>query len=127
VAAGFILAETADADGCALGDAGDEFDCLATRGVGEEFALVAVEEFLALSCFFGIKLEDLGDEFGFGCECRKPDVEIAVDYPAIFGDSAEEMAGDADAKALFGRRGRADLEGGEVEFLAHSSMSCGAE
>lgn len=113
------MAEAADADRSAFGDFGDEFDGLATGGVGEKFAFVAIEELFTFFYLFGIKLEDLRNEFRFGCEGGQPDVEVAVGNPAVLGDTARRMTRNTDAQALLGRGGRADLESGEVEFLAH--------
>jgi len=121
VTARLVSAEAPDTDGGSLGNARDEFYGLTAGGVGEEFALVAVEEFLAFLCFFGMEFEDLGDEFGFWSKRGKPNIEVAVNDPAVLGHSAGRVAGDADAQALIGLGRGADLEGGEVQFRFHGA------
>jgi hypothetical protein len=111
MAAGLILAKAADADGSPLSDVSDEFDSLTAGGVRQEFALVAVKEFFAFFCFSRIKFEDLRDEFGFGSERGKPDIEVAVARPAVFWNSPRGVARHSDAETLLWSNGCTDLKG----------------
>lgn len=122
MAASFILTEAANADGCAQGDLGEELDGLAAGGVREQLAFVPVEELFALRGFIGTEGANLGDELGVGRECWQPDIEVAVGDPSVFGHAARRMACDADAEALLGPGGCADLKGGEMEFVRHVSL-----
>lgn len=119
MAAGLVLAGAADADGHARGRLGDEFDGLASGGVGEQLALVFIEDFLERGGRTVDSLLDFGDELGAGGEDGEPDVEVAVFGPALSRDAARRKARHADAQALFGLGGSADLEGGEIQLLRH--------
>src|SRR5579872_3385666 len=116
MASGFFLAEAADADRRAHGDLCEQFDSLAAGGVGEELALVAIEEPVALGGLIGSKTTNLRDEFRVGRKRGQPDIEVAVRDPAIFGHAARRVTGDADAEALFSLGWCANLESGQVKF-----------